>query len=51
MFEDGNKMAVDSNVVMMSNKSLDEVLLTHEYRDLSWNNYFEDIGEGRKYKG
>jgi hypothetical protein len=51
MFVDGNKVAVDSNEPMLSDRKLDEVLNSNTFRDLSWNNYFEDIGEGRRYKG
>lgn len=36
---------------MMTDVKLTDILNQEEYKDLTWNNYFEDIGEGRKYKG
>ena len=44
-------MAVDSTEQMLSDDKLDKILTGSEYSDLSWNNYFEDIGEDRKYRG
>jgi len=50
-YEDGKMTAVLTNDPMMNDDNLDRLLNTSEYRDLTWNNYFEDIGDGKKYKG
>ena len=36
---------------MLQEEKLNKILSSSEYSNLSWNNYFEDIGEDRKYRG
>ncbi len=37
--------------MLISDKALAHILEQPENKNLSWNNYLEDIGEGRQYKG
>lgn len=49
-YKDGSRRPEDSTECLVSDKKLKE-MLNEGYSDLAWNNYFEDVGEGRKYQG
>lgn len=36
---------------MIPEKQLRDIINQSEQQELIWNNYFEDIGEGRTYQG
>ena len=50
-YKKGSRRPEDSDVPLFTDKELNKLLADKEYKDLAWNNYFEDIGEGRTYQG
>ena len=49
MYETNGRRPVDSDRKLLSDGDLEKFLLDN--KTLVWNNYFEDIGEGRTYQG
>jgi hypothetical protein len=49
MYEEKGRRPVDSQRKLLSDDDLDKFLV--ENKTLVWNNYFEDIGDGRTYQG
>jgi hypothetical protein len=50
-YDSERKIAVDSDVPLISKDELDKILASPEQKNLVWNNYFVDIGDGKKYQG
>lgn len=48
---EGVKRSLEAKDVLIQEEDLVKILQKKENQDLNWNNYFEDVGEGRKYKG
>jgi hypothetical protein len=42
---------VSTNIDLIDEQQSLNQMLASDYNNLTWNNYFEDIGEGRQYKG
>jgi hypothetical protein len=47
MYEENGRRPVDSDRKLLSDGELEKFLTNH--KKLVWNNYFEDIGDGRQY--
>ena len=51
LYEEGSKEISYSDEKMINEEKLREILNSESSQNLMWNNYTEDIGEGRLYQG
>lgn len=50
-YKDGGRRPEDSDKKLLSDGDLEKYLLEEKNKQLVWNDYFEDIGEGKTYRG
>jgi len=51
MYKPDGRRPEESDKKLLTDGELDKYLLDEKNKNLVWNNYFEDIGENRTYKG
>ena len=51
MYKENGRRPEDSEKKLLSDGDLEKYMLEPESKNLVWNDYFEDIGDGRTYQG